>query len=160
MGHWDNHILVVLAGAKSASVCIVQVRYSFGITVQHKQMGEEDGFSSLSMCASVCVHECVCLCVLMSCACASIHHRPHHSHTQIFRQWCVFTRQYMKCGEHHHLTEQSDLTGLLHLSQSLQHLLKYCWVPLRGGDKRVGLERCVCTHVNRTQFYVCLAFVV
>ena len=150
-------------------MCIVQVRYSFGITVQHKQIGEEDSFSSLSMRASVCVHECVCLCVLLSCTCACIHHRPHqphHSHTQIFRQWCVFTRQYMECREHRHLTEQSDLTGLLHLSQSLQDLLKYCWVPLGGGDKRVGLERCadtfrcVCTHVNGTQFYVCLAFVV
>ena len=43
-------------------------------------------------------------------------------------------------GEDHHLTEQSDLNGLLHLCQSLQDHLKYCWVPLKGGDKRVGLE--------------------
>ena len=28
-------------------------------------------------------------------------------------------------GEHHHLTEQSDLNGLLHLCQSLQDHLKY-----------------------------------
>ena len=40
--------------------------------------------------------------------------------------------------EHHHLTKQSDLNGLLYLCQSLQDYLKYCWVPLKGEDK--GLE--------------------
>ena len=37
--------------------------------------------------------------------------------------------------EHHDLTEQSDPNGLLHLCQSLQDLLKYCWVPLGGKDR-------------------------
>ena len=41
--------------------------------------------------------------------------------------------------EHHHLTEQSDLNGLLYLCQSLQDHLKYCWVPLKGEDKGLKL---------------------
>ena len=74
----------------------------------------------------------------------------------------------MECGEHH-LTKQSDLSDLLHLCQSLQDHLKYCWVPLGGRDKRVGFEQCAdafrCvyvqahTHVNETQYYMFLVLV-
>ena len=177
MGRWGSGTITSLlctwgVGAKSASVCIVQLRYSFGITVQHGQMGEEDGFSSRSMHASVCVcvHECVCLCVLLSCAHACIHHRPHHTtHTLTrFLDSGVFLPGSIWSAESTATSQSSQISrsGLLNLSQSLQDLLKYCWVPLGGGDKRVGLEkcadtfRCVCTHVNGAQFYVCLAFAV
>ena len=118
------------------------------ITIQHRQIGEEDDFR--------CVHKCMYMCAFLSCAHACIHHRPyytisHHPLThQIYRQWCVCTRQFMECREHH-LTEQADLKVLLHLCRSLQDLLKYCWVTLGVRDKGVGLSdaythSCACTY--------------
>ena len=68
---------------------------------------------------------------------------PHHTtHLPDDSGVFLYTRQYMTCGEHHHFTEQSNLNGLLHLCQSLQDLLKYCWVPLGGRDKGLELEQC------------------
>ena len=101
------------------------------------------------MCARMHVH----VCIFVLCICMHTPQTiPHHPLThQIFRQWCVCTRQFMECREHH-LTEQADLKGLLHLCQSLQDLLKYCWVTLGGGrDKGVGLSdaythSCACTY--------------
>ena len=62
----------------------VKVRYSVGhvilyITVQHRQVGEEDDFHSLFACLCVCTDACTCVhfCLVHLHAC--MHHRPHHT---------------------------------------------------------------------------------
>ena len=74
--------------------------------------------------------------------------RPPVSEKRTALLWEVNLLQQVECQgwvavdsrEHHHLTKQSDLNGLLYLYQSLQDHLKYCWVPLKGGDKGLELE--------------------
>ena len=93
---------------------------------------------TLGVCTNAC--RCVHFCLVHMHAYTTDYTTPHHPLThQIYRQQCVCTRQFLECGEHH-LTEQADLKGRLHLCQSLQDLLKYYWVTLGGRDKGVALS--------------------
>ena len=99
---------------QSPLVCVL---FSSGIVLEslyNTDRWERKMALALSLCVQVCVcaRMCVLVCIIVLCTCMyTPQTTPHHSHThQIFRQWCVFTRQYMECGEHRHLTEQSDLS--------------------------------------------------
>ena len=120
---------------------------------------------TLALSMRVFVHGYEYMCIL-SCARACIHHRSHHTtHLPDDSGVFLYTRQYMTCGEHHHFTEQLNLNGLLHLCQSLQDLLKYCWVQgarIRDwslSNAQMHSNVCVCARVNGTQYYMCLVLV-
>ena len=106
-------------GARSASV-----QHILYIIVQHRQIGEEDDCSTLYAFMCVCTDACMYMCAfcLVHVHAYTIDHTTHSPDDSL----CfLYTRQFKECKEHHHLTEQSDLNGLLHLCQSLQDHLKY-----------------------------------
>ena len=138
-------------GAKSASVCIVQVRYSFGITVQYRQIGEEDSLA-LSLCVQVFVCTNVCACVYY--CLAHVHayttdHTNHTTHTLRFLDSGVFLPGSIWSAESTATSQSSQISrsGLLNLSQSLQDLLKHCWVPLGGWGQKGGAWE-MCRHIQ------------